>query len=316
VAKKAGVSRATVSHVLNGQGSRFPEATRVRVLDAAAELQYRPSPAGRALVTGRSDILVLLIPNTTFGSNLQDFVDAVTSRATLHGLSVVVRFAGRDAAETLAAILQFRPVAVVDLGVLTAQDRDAISASGAVPIPRLPEGESLDDNLNVRIGRSMADDLLRNGPRPLAYAALLDERLDPFGPGRYEGMKTEARERGLPEPVRIDVPLDIVGATLALDAATTEGLPLGVGCYNDDVAIAVLAAGRALGLDVPRSLSVVGVDATEIGQLVSPRLTSVRAENRVLIDRIAADLDTLNAAGAGQDPWPLPDIYIVRGETN
>ena len=316
VAKRAGVSRATVSHVLNGQGSRFPEQTRQKVLKAAAELQYRPSPAGRALVTGRSDILVVIIPNTTFGSNLQDLVDSVSTQAARHGLSVVVRFAGRDAAETLAAILHFRPVAVVDIGVLSPEDRETLEASGAVAIPRYLRSPKPEGDLNFLVGRTMAEELLRGGPRRLAFAALVDERQDPFGPPRYEGMKASARDRGLPTPERLDIPLKLAGAKAALKAFATGGSPMGVGCYNDDVAIAVLAAGRALGLETPGDLSVVGVDATEVGQLVSPRLTTILMENDALMARIAADLDDLHQKDAATHTYdPQPVVKIVPGET-
>ena len=316
VAKRAGVSRATVSHVLNGQGSRFPEQTRQKVLKAAAELQYRPSPAGRALVTGRSDILVVIIPNTTFGSNLQDLVDSISTQAARHGLSVVVRFAGRDAAETLAAILHFRPVAVVDIGVLSPEDREALEASGAVAIPRYLRSPEPEGDLNFLVGRTMAEELLRGGPRRLAFAALVDERQDPFGPPRYEGMKAAAQAHGLPTPERLDIPLQLAGAKAALQAFAAQGTPVGVGCYNDDVAIAVLAAGRALGLETPGDLSVVGVDATEVGQLVSPRLTTVLMENDALMARIAADLDELDQKDAAQHAYyPPPVVKIVPGET-
>jgi DNA-binding LacI/PurR family transcriptional regulator len=316
VAKRAGVSRATVSHVLNGQGSRFPEETRAKVLKAAEELNYQPSPAGRALVTGRSDILVILVPNTTFGSNLQDLVDNVTRHASAHGLSVVVRFAGSNPGETLAAILHFRPVAVVDMGILGADEREVLQNSGAAVIPRIHAAEDPAHDINHVIGRTMAKALLRNGPRQLAYAALLDERLDPFGPGRYEGMKAAARAEGLPEPERLEVPLELGRATAALAAVKTKDAPLAVGCYNDDVALAVVAAGRALGLRIPDDLSVVGVDATAIGQLVSPRLTTIRIHNAPLMERIAAELAALSRAEASApQPASLPEVAVVPGET-
>ena len=54
VAEHAGLSRSTVSQVLNGYGDRFSAETRARVLAAASNLDYRPSQAARALVTGGS----------------------------------------------------------------------------------------------------------------------------------------------------------------------------------------------------------------------------------------------------------------------
>ena len=67
VARHAGLSRATVSQVLNGHAHRFADETAERVLRAAKELGYEPSAAGRMLRTGSSDFVIALVPNTTFG---------------------------------------------------------------------------------------------------------------------------------------------------------------------------------------------------------------------------------------------------------
>jgi DNA-binding LacI/PurR family transcriptional regulator len=315
VARRAGVSRATVSHVLNGRG-RIPEETRQRVLAAASELQYTPSPAGRALVRGRSDVLVIVIPHTTFGRNLQDLVDDITAQADTHDLSVVVRFAGPDPEETLAAVQHFRPVAVVDFGVLGAADRDSLEASGAVVIPKLRPDDTLENNANFTIGELMVQELLRKGPRRLVFGALLDERSDPFGPARYEGMKHWAQAHGLPIPRRMEIPLHLAGARAALQAEFADE-PIGVACYNDAVALAVLAAGRDLGLSVPGQLSVMGVDAAAEGQLVSPRLTTLKADNGPVMARIAADLTSLDGRTGAHPGTPerTRSFTVIRGET-
>src|ERR1700760_1049028 len=83
VAAHAGVSRATVSHILNGREARFPQVTRDRVRASAATLDYRPSPAGRSLVTGRGDTIVFLMPNTTMEENIQAAVERLI-QATAH----------------------------------------------------------------------------------------------------------------------------------------------------------------------------------------------------------------------------------------
>ena len=140
VAVRAGVSRSTVSDILNGNHDRYPESTRQRVRDAAVELDYRPSLAGRSLVSGRSDTVVVLLPNTTFGSNLQDAVDQVMVGMSPMGGNVVVRFAGTTPEATLSAVLALRPLGVVDLGVLSPTDRDDLEAQGILTVPRAPTG--------------------------------------------------------------------------------------------------------------------------------------------------------------------------------
>ena len=75
VAEAAGVSTGTVSHALNGTG-RVAAATRTRVAQAAAELNYRPDVRGRALRSGRTNTLALLLPPASGSQRSGEFVDA------------------------------------------------------------------------------------------------------------------------------------------------------------------------------------------------------------------------------------------------
>jgi DNA-binding LacI/PurR family transcriptional regulator len=75
VAEAAGVSTGTVSHALNGTG-RVAAATRIRVTEAAAELEYRPDARGRALRSGRTDTLALLLPPASGSQRAGEFVGA------------------------------------------------------------------------------------------------------------------------------------------------------------------------------------------------------------------------------------------------
>lgn len=327
MAASAGVSRSTVSQILNGD-ERFPEETRARVRAAAEALNYRPSRAGRALVTGLSDIVVLVVPHATFGPHLQDSVDRITGASATAGMSVVVRFARMQDEATLTSVLDLRPAAVVDFGVFTPQQRERIAGSGTLVVPRrayVTDGAD-PDPIDIEIGRIQVRELLRNGPRRLVYAALEDKRLDPFGPPRLDGIRREAQERGLDAPLTPRIPLDIQGASKALTEVRDEAgpVPLGICAYNDDVAIAVVAASRELGLRVPEDVAVIGVDKTAVGQLVSPRLSTVAIDQPLLMDALVQDLATLSTrradadadADAQRNELDLRRVLeLVRGET-
>ncbi len=317
------MSRSTVSQILNGD-ERFPEETRARVRAAAETLNYRPSRAGRALVTGLSDIVVLVVPHATFGPHLQDSVDRITGASATAGMSVVVRFARMHDETTLTSVLDLRPAAVVDFGVFTPQQRDRIDASGTLVVPRRAHvAEGADpDPIDIEIGRIQVRELLRNGSRRLVYAALEDKRLDPFGPPRLEGIRREAQERGLDAPLTPRIPLDIEGAATSLQEVRAEAGPdpLGICAYNDDVAIAVVAASRELGLRVPEDVAVIGVDRTAVGQLVSPRLSTVAIDQPLLMDALVQDLAALSTrrgdADASRNELDLRRVLeLVRGET-
>lgn len=296
VARRAGVSRSTVSQVLNGNHDRFPLETRTRVETAAAELGYRPSRAGRALVTGVSDIIVVAVPNVTFGRHLQDTVDRIAKLTAARGMSVVVRYAGDDPDATLTAILDLRPAAVVDLGVfMSPDDRRTITSSGTRIVPDLSLLDGINENPNHLIGRLQARHLLERPGRRLVIARLGDDRVDAFGPYRHQGVLNEARAAGQRDVPMITVPLERDAARDALAAVVADdpSAALGVCCYNDDVAIAVLSAARDLGLSVPGQVAVVGVDLTAIGQLMDPPLSSVSIDMPGMLTVLLGELDLL-----------------------
>lgn len=282
VAQQAGLSRSAVSQILNGHGERFPAETRDRVMAAASDLGYRPSRVGRALVNGVTDFVVLVLPHTTFGSNLQDSVDTISARAAAVGLTAFIRYAGTDSSETVAAILDLRPTAVVDLSGFCEEDRNRLTAAGIALSPGT--GGLGIEQLNYAVGRLQVQTLLQVHGRHLVYALFADSRTDLYGPQRLHGATATTRELGVAPPTVIRVPLDLDGAMSALSAVVTAtASPLGICCYNDDVAIAILAAARELSLDVPEKVALVGADHNEIGQLMRPRLTSISYDLQPLL---------------------------------
>jgi DNA-binding LacI/PurR family transcriptional regulator len=229
-----------------------------------------------------------------------------------------VRYAGDDDDATLTAVLDLRPAAVVDLGVFTSPAaRRALEAGGTQVVPDLSIMETFAEHPNHLIGRIQADHLLEQPGRRLVVATLDDSREDHFGSERRQGVIDAARDAGLPEPATISVPLDRSRVSAVLASVVEPGLPIGVCCYNDDVAIAVLAAARVLGLTVPDDVAVVGVDHTEIGALVDPPLTSIAIDMPGMMPALLAGLDIL------RDPLgPQPEseqrpfsefVRLVRG---
>ncbi|MFJ8194112.1 LacI family DNA-binding transcriptional regulator [Streptomyces sp. NPDC096094] len=316
VALRAGVSRATVSHIFNGREGRFPEETRARVRAAAEQLDYRPSPAGRSLVTGRSDTIVVVMPETTFGQNLQNALDRLADDAVGIGANVLMRFAGADPEKTVTALLKLRPCAVVDFGALDGTARDRLRTQGVPTVPRL-RGSLREPfaSPNNDIGELQVAELTRSGERQIAYAAVCDGRADPYGSGRYAGVRTACARRNLAEPPLVRVSANLESATAAL-RQLPQGMPLGIAAYNDQVALALLAAGARLRLRVPTDLAVTGVDATDVGQLWTPRLTTIAVDMRAFVDDVIAEL--AEAIGHPVVDERKPDrklLRVVSGET-
>lgn len=323
VALRAGVSRATVSHILNGREDRFPEETRARVRAAAAALEYRPSPAGRSLVTGRSDTIVVLMPDTTAGQNLQDALDHLTHEAVDIGSNVVLRFAEADPGRTVTALMRLRPLAVVDFGSLDGAARGRLAGQGVPIVPDPVASRDEVRGMHGNIAELQVVELTKRDrhrdrhrdQRRIVYASIADRRGDPYGADRFAGVRAACARRGLPAPLRVAVPTDLDSATAVLRALPGD-IPLGVAAYNDQVALAVLAAAARLGRAVPDTVAVVGVDATDVGQLWTPRLTTLAIDMSALVEDIVAQL--VATLGHTRPVRPSTDVELLRvvvGET-
>lgn len=304
-----------MSNILNGKDARFPAATRERVLEAARTLAYRPSQAGRSLATGRSDTVVVLLPNSTFGGNLQDAVDAAVARIMPMGGNVVVRFGGDAPETTYEAIHALRPLAVLAFNSLSPDARTRLEETGTIVVPGRVQPTGPKTMPDAGLGKIQAELLLQRGPRPLWFAALADRRQDVYGPGRVSTLQDFCTENGLAPLQLVSVPLNAEGAMAALRQVVGTGGPAGVACYNDDVAIALLSAARAMQVSVPEEVSIVGVDHTPIGQLWDPRLTTIDPDLAGLVSEYA---DELQARLAGEAPWQDPAKHrftVIEGET-
>ncbi|MFP7761683.1 LacI family DNA-binding transcriptional regulator [Marisediminicola sp. LYQ134] len=270
VADRAGVSRSTVSQILNGHEELFTEETRARVADAVAELGYHPSAAGRTLARGSSDLVIVLVPNTTFGGNLQDIYGALTSALAERGLTLLLRLS-EDSVESLARLATgLKPRAVLTLTGMPEGQKSALKKRGVEVIQ--PDARSGAD-VNAQIGAIQARHLIDKGYRKLAYAHLQDERTDPFGTPRELEFADECRRRGVPDPRVLHLGVTPESAAAALDDLGERGFA--VACYNDDVATALLYAATQRGWSVPEDLALIGMDNTPLSRLTIPPLTTV-----------------------------------------
>ncbi|MGH6656767.1 MAG: LacI family DNA-binding transcriptional regulator, partial [Actinocrinis sp.] len=119
VAQRSGVSRATVSYVLNGAPNQsISEQTRQRVLTAAEELGYTPFAPARALRAGRSDMVLHLIPQWPIGAAIAELIEAMTVRLAREGLTLVVHAHSREARPVGDLWTAITPAAVINDQVL------------------------------------------------------------------------------------------------------------------------------------------------------------------------------------------------------
>lgn len=318
VAERAGVSQSTVSYVLNNTPNQtISEATRERVLKAAAELRYAPNAAARALRTGASRLVLLVLPDAPLGPTIAHLVEQVSDRLEPHGYSVVYR-RHRGTKMLERAWREISPAAVVNLSACTRDDEAHVRAAGIPVVSSFGGPDVLSSLLDVpepRIGHLQVRHLLERGRRTLAYAAPTTERVGPFFERRLAGVRDECRAQGLPAPRVLQVDLDVARAAAAVRTwcLDTDDAVTGVCAYNDEVAFAVLAGARAVGVAVPDDLAVVGVDDVPLAPFAAPPLSTVDVGTVAFAEDLAdVVLGVLEARVAADDAvLPLREIALV-----
>ncbi|MFB4303856.1 LacI family DNA-binding transcriptional regulator [Actinomadura sp. NTSP31] len=321
VARESGLSRATVSFVLNDKPNKsIPPATRERVLQAAARLGYTPYAPARTLRSGRSDIVVLVLPPWPQGPTVNDLVERAAEALTEAGYTLVthVHSGGPD---RLAAIsVALAPAALVGLQPFSADELDGIRRIGTTKVFPPPES-SADYDLAVTlwsrgVGRLQAEHLIARGHTRIAYALPDDPRLSGLARGRLEGVTQACAEAGLPFPVVSTVPLDTEAAARVVEAWRATASPSTAVCaYNDEIALAVLAGMRTAGLSAPADLAVIGADDITAARFAVPPLTTVAIDS----GDVGADLARallLALDGGGEDFVVNPrNIHVIERES-
>jgi DNA-binding LacI/PurR family transcriptional regulator len=316
VAREAGVSRATVSYVLNDTPhQKIPDETRQRVTAAAARLGYLPSAAARALRSGRSDLVLCLLPDRPLGTGTATMLETLSTVLADSGLTFVVHpraGGGRPIAHLWKTMT---PAAVLAFEEFPADDATAMRAAGVEQVVLLP-GRSRQRRRELevpqqRIGRVQAEHLAAAGHRYLGYAYPDDTRLRIFADPRLDGVRAACADLGLDEPVVHTVALDPEEAAVAVDKWRLAEQPVTAVCaYDDEVALAVLAGLRHLALSAPDDLAVIGVDDIPAGRLAAPPLTTVATDQQAVARHLAQTVVSI-VAGRPEPPRPGSDIVGV-----
>ncbi|MFI2752171.1 LacI family DNA-binding transcriptional regulator [Cellulomonas sp. P22] len=314
VARESGVSRTTVSYVLNAtQGVHISAATRERVRETAERLGYAPSAAARTLRTGRSDLVLCVLPDWPIGPVVDSLLELLAAELGGRGLAVLVHH-GRGRRPLAELWRSVTPRAVVGFTEFAPEDERAMRQAGIQVVgteletdPRDPGAHAVSQ---VRIGRLQVAHLADRGHRRIAYAAPTDQRLADFTTGRLQGARLECGARGLPEPVVREVDLDPGAAAVAVRGWREVDTPVtGVAAYNDEVALAVLAGLRAVGLRVPQDVGVIGVDDVPAARLAVPALTSV--SQGIEAQALYLSAAVLAAIDGAAEPAPFPAVLRV-----
>jgi len=320
VAAEAGVSPTAVSRYLNNR-IELPQATRDRIDAAIAKLGYRPNVLARRLSTGKAEAISLVTPDIA-NPFFAELAAAVEHEAHERGYAVYISSTGSGAGTEADAIARMADGHVDGLIMMTNRVDDGTLAgllSGRDNVVLLDE-----DIAGVNLPRVFVENaegayratrhLIEAGHRNIALVGgpnrlmSVNERLD--------GFNRAMAEAGLPVPpgwVMLGDYTSRFGETAAAVLLDAPRRPTAILACSDYIAIGVMKTVRALGLDIPRDLSLVGFDDMAFAELVDPPLTTVRQPvgemGRLAVRHLLALLD------GGDAPPPetrLPVRLVIR----
>lgn len=308
VARVAGVSRTTVSFVLNGEDRRISTETRARVLAVADELGFVPFAPAR-LLRGAASRLVLVITPELAGAPHEvgaRIVSRLGERLAADGLDVIWQF-GRAAAR---AALDLTPCVV--LASPDESDPAFFALAKKFDVPVLPMFPGVTDFVGSA-GGAQATYLLEQGHRALAFAAPDDPALREASDIRELAVREAVGSRGIGAVQRLTMSASRDNGAVALDDLLTRHPEVtGICAFDDQVALQVLAAAHDLRMDVPGRIAVIGVDDLPAASFAIPALTTVATA----IDEFVEDLAKLVRARIEGSVGPVVRLpltpHIVR----
>ncbi len=282
VAKRAGVSVTTVSHVMNETREIAPE-TRRRVLKAIKELRYYKNTSARLLVRGQSDIVGLILSDIE-NPFLPPLVKSFDRACASAGLELLLGMTNYEQGKAEAAVRRMIESRVRGVAVMTSQIDgrliDTLTQAGipVVVLDAVKTGRGRSSlSIDYRTGVAEAvDHLYVNGHRRVAILR---------GPSRIvsacryaEALESSIAEYGMTLVASVEAtqaqPEEGARAAIALLAGKRP--PTAILCGNDLCAIGALGAASHLGVRVPDELSIIGSDDIAMASYSHPALSTVR----------------------------------------
>lgn len=322
VALRAGVSIATVSRTVNHISTVNPELAE-RVWKAIAEVGYLPNTQARALVSGRSRMLGLIVSEIT-NPFFPELVQEFETLAVAQGYEVLIGSTNYDPARTeslLRRLLQRNVdgVAVMTFGVeeeliqkLVESEFPLVFVDAAPPLPNI-HILKVDYAEGIRQG---VQHLAALGHRRIAFISGPLAQRSPAA--RRDAFLKSMAELGLQVPPEhlVEGSHTMEGGIIAMGhLLAVPELPTAVMCSNDMTAIGVLHALYRTTHRVPADISVVGFDDIHLAQFMLPPLTTVQMSCR---DLATAAVEALRAGierdhpKHGKKEWHIPTRLVVR----
>lgn len=323
VAKEAGVSTATVSHVIN-ETKFVSNETRTRVLEAINKLNYYPNAYAQTLASGRSKMLGLLISDIS-NPFFPELVKSIESAAFEHGYNVILFNTNYDVKRTTEYVRRLIELKVAGVVLMTAEIEPSLIeelAAKEVKVVFNDIGIVSENMSNIILDYSAGIEeavrhLVSLGHEKIAHIAGTSKVRS--GVIRREAF-INSMNRYLPEQKKQlifegDFRFES-GRLAASEILELSDLPTALVVANDLMALGAMQELKANGIRIPQDISIVGFDDIAFASLADPPLTTV-CSPRVEIGRraIEALLTTIKIQHQRGMEIRIPTYLIVREST-
>ena len=319
VADLAGVSRTTVSLVMNGRDNSIPEKTRRRVLDAADELGFVPSAVARQLRRGQSRIVLCLTPGWMPSGRADELWGGLSRMLDEKGFACVFSRSAGSTTPLRQLLSELNPGVVVPFFDLSPSDLRLLDRLN-IPVAEVYMSRSGNDSVTPwgrfqrSVGATQAKYLLENGVTRIAYLGTSDRLGSDISADRLSGVREMVERAGL-RLVAYDS-VDLSDTAMQTFVKRMRDLNVEAVCaFNDDYAAALLDAAKSVGVGVPDRLRVIGVDDIYLGQYLTPALTSVNYENNFADVYTPQIIAAYEGRTAGVNPELGIRLWVVRRES-
>ena len=330
VAQLAGVSRTTVSYVLNETpGLSIKQETRERVWAAARELNYQVQPAARALRKGQSDDIYFISdrPLTLF---YRDLIQVYHRRAKELGYNLIVCFSDGLSSEAqrdfLLRAFSNRPAGVIVSSETISQELiDLARSKGAGPLisaGAVQLGTEQDNNHYTFEGaRLIVEHLVERGHQSIGMLAPQPNYLRSLVEARIVAVREALERLGKADIHILPVAASTLDAARQVAARLRENTarPSAIFGFNDEYSLPLLRALQEQGFRVPQDIAIAGTDNLAFSEMLMPSLTTVSYDIEAIGTRGIELIDALlhsdgSDAVVTAKPLPPPTL-IVREST-
>lgn len=321
IAKRVGVSKTTVSRVLNNKPYVDAE-TKQKILDLIEETGFTPQVSAINLAGGRTNIIGLLVPSLSSPYSLT-VIQGVAEKIAEENYELMLYTTGLSGANQKKFLQKISKKMVDGLVVLLPRgstDMENQLLSGDMPIV-LIDHRGIDTHLpsvsvtNEKGGYDATEYLISLGHECIGFiSGIMD-----FGCSRdrLEGYKVALRSHGIPFCAEYVKPGDFTessGYASTLELLDMEQRPTAIFCTNDDMAFGAMRAVESKGLKIPLDISIVGFDDIARASLTYPPLTTVK-QPLFTMGRKAAELveSLIDGDAVERSNIVLNTELVVRG---